>query len=74
MIHEEEDFECDTGMDDVSQCSCVSVGVMWSLGLRSFIRRAAVCRTEDMPGSRRRPSRRLPTEANFASFARAAIF
>src|SRR6218665_2700303 len=30
-----------------SQCSCSSVGVMWSLGLRSFIRRAAVCSTED---------------------------
>ena len=30
-----------------SQCSCFSVGVMWSLGLRSFIRRAAVCSTED---------------------------
>src|SRR6218665_1005035 len=30
-----------------SQCSCFSVGVMWSLGLRSLIRRAAVCITED---------------------------
>ena len=30
-----------------SQCSCFSVDVIWSLGLRSFIRRAAVCRTED---------------------------
>src|SRR6218665_954404 len=30
-----------------SQCSGFSVGVMWSLGLRSVIRRAAVCSTED---------------------------
>src|SRR6218665_858879 len=30
-----------------SQCSCFSIGVMWSIGLRSFIRRAAVCSTED---------------------------
>ena len=31
-----------------SRCYCFSVGVMWSLGLISFIRRAAVCyRTED---------------------------
>ena len=34
-----------------SQCSCFSVGVMWSLGLRSFIRRAAVCSTEDKGSS-----------------------
>ena len=27
--------------------SCCSVGVMWTLRLRSFIRRAAVCRTEN---------------------------
>jgi len=30
-----------------SQCSGLSVGVMWYLGLRSFIRQAAVCRTKD---------------------------
>jgi len=30
-----------------SQCSCFSVGVMWSLGLRSFIRQVAVCSAED---------------------------
>ena len=32
-----------------SQCSCFCVGVMWSLGLRSFIGRAEVYRptTED---------------------------
>src|SRR6218665_1756999 len=30
-----------------SQCSCLSIGVMWSLGLSSFIRRAAVCSNED---------------------------
>ena|SRR6218665_1193360 len=29
-----------------SHCSFFSVGMMWSLALRSFIRRAAVCRTE----------------------------
>src|SRR6218665_2765484 len=31
----------------VNQCSCFSVGVMWSLGLRSFVRFAVVRRTED---------------------------
>jgi len=30
-----------------SQCSCCSVGMMWSLGLRSFNRRVAVYRTEE---------------------------
>jgi len=36
VIHEEGDFECDKGMDEKQV----------QLGLRSFIRRAAVCRTE----------------------------
>ena len=47
VIHEEGDFERDTGMDGNLGSQCFSIGMMWSLGLRSFIRRAAVCRTED---------------------------
>jgi len=35
MIHEEGEFEHNT--DTVgSQCSCFSVGMMWSVGLRSY--------------------------------------
>ena len=49
MIHEEGDFECgmDSGMDGkpVQLFQCIQCDR--SLGLRSFIRRAAVCRTED---------------------------
>ena len=49
VIHEEGDFECNTGMDGkpVQLFQCRAVGVMWSLEPRSFIRRAAVCSTED---------------------------
>ena len=49
VIHEEGDFECNTGMDGkpVQLFQYSTVGMMWSLGLRSFIRRAAVCSTED---------------------------
>ena len=30
------------------QCSCFSVGVLWSMSLRSFIRGAEVSRTDDI--------------------------
>ena len=46
VIHEEGDFECNTGMDG-KPVSCFIVGVIWSLELRSFIERTAVCITED---------------------------
>ena len=39
-----------------SRCSCFSVFAMWAMKLRSFIRRAAVCRTEDRGCSQRRQS------------------
>ena len=47
VIHEDVDFECDTSMDgkhvQVFQCGCDVVFVE----LRSLIRRAAACGTED---------------------------
>jgi len=45
-LHDEGDFECDTGMDG-KPVSCFSVGVMWPLGLRPFIILATVCGTEN---------------------------
>ena len=49
MVHEEKDFERDMGTNGKpgQLFECRAVGVMWSLGLRSIIRRTAVCRTED---------------------------